>query len=59
MNVASEKGFYFHHSHKEEHYVMMCLWVDPKVADRLPAYADHYVGVGGIVINKKKEVLMI
>ena len=25
----------------------------------MPAYADHYVGVWGIVINSKLEVLMI
>lgn len=53
MNVAAEQGFYFHHSHRHENYVMMCLWTDKKVADRLPAYADHYVGVGGIVLNEK------
>jgi len=59
MNVAAEHGFYFHHAHRTGNYVLMCLWTDPKVADRLPAYADHYVGVGGIVLNSKQEVLMI
>ena len=29
------------------------------MADRLPAYADHHVGVGGIMINDEEEVLMI
>jgi mutator protein MutT len=29
------------------------------MADRLPAFADHYVGVGGIMVNDKEEVLMI
>jgi len=29
------------------------------MADRLPAYADHYVGVGGIMVNDMEEVLMI
>jgi hypothetical protein len=59
MNVAAEQGFYFHHAHKSGNYVLMCKWLDKTVADRLPAFADHYVGVGGIVINSKEEVLMI
>ena len=29
------------------------------MADRLPAYADHFVGVGGIMVNDNEEVLMI
>jgi len=48
MNVASEQGFYFHHSHRAGNYVLMCKWLDTKVADRIPAYADHYVGAGGV-----------
>ena len=59
MNVASKHGFYFHHSHKTGNYVLMCLWTDTKVADRLPAYGDHFVGVGGIMVNDKEEVLLI
>jgi len=59
MNVASKLGFYFHHAHKTENYVLMCLWTDETIADRLPAYADHYLGVGGILVNDKLEVLLI
>lgn len=59
MNVAAKHGFYFHHAHRQDNYVLMCLWTDPIVADRMPAYADHYVGVGGIMVNDKQEVLMI
>ena len=29
------------------------------MANKMPAFADHYVGVGGIVINSKQEVLLI
>jgi hypothetical protein len=32
---------------------MMCKWTDDSMPDKMPAYADHYVGVGGIVINNK------
>ena len=59
MNIASAHGFYFHHAHKQDNYVLMCLWTDEKVADRLPAYPDHFVGVGGIMVNDKEEVLLI
>jgi hypothetical protein len=59
MNVASSHGFYFHHAHKTENYVLMCLWTDGQVADRLPAYPDHFVGTGGIMVNDKEEVLLI
>ena len=58
MNVASKHGFYFHHANKSEDYVLMCLWLDENVEDRLPAYANHYVGVGGAVINEKEEILL-
>ena len=59
MNTASALGFYFHHAHRQENYVLMCKWTDESVADRLPAFADHYVGVGGIMVNDKNEVLLI
>lgn len=59
MNVAAKLGFYFHHAHRQDGYVLMCLWLDQTVADRLPAYADHFVGVGGIMVNDNMEVLMI
>jgi 8-oxo-dGTP diphosphatase len=37
----------------------MILWMDKKVACRMPPYADHYVGVGGAVINQNNEILLI
>jgi len=37
----------------------MCLWTDDTMANRLPAYANHFVGVGGIMVNDNNEVLMI
>jgi hypothetical protein len=36
MNVAFKHGFYFHHTNKSEGYVLMCLWLDPTVGDRIP-----------------------
>lgn len=59
MNVASKHGFYLHHAHRDDNYILMALWLDKSTEDRLPAYANHYVGVGGIVINDKQEILLI
>lgn len=59
MNVASRHGFYFHHSKARENYVLMCLWLDGTTHDKIPAYADHYIGVGGMVINHREEILLI
>jgi ADP-ribose pyrophosphatase YjhB (NUDIX family) len=58
MNVTSRYGFKFHHA-SPTGYVLMCLWMDPTTANRIPAYADHYVGVGGVIINAKGEILLI
>ena len=36
MNTAFEVGFYFHHAHQKQAYVLMILWLDKKVACRVP-----------------------
>jgi hypothetical protein len=59
MNVAVKYGFYFHHASPKGSYVLMCLWLDQSTHDKIPAYSDHYVGVGGAIINDKDEILMI
>ena len=59
MNVAFKHGFYFHHAHEKDAYVLMILWLDKKVPCRMPPYADHYIGIGGAVINEKNEILLI
>jgi ADP-ribose pyrophosphatase YjhB (NUDIX family) len=56
ISVAVELGFVFHHA--EADYVMMTLWL-PKTTNKLPRYSSFYVGVGGFVVNDKKEVLVI
>lgn len=51
MNVASKHGFFFHHSHQTENYVLMILWMDARTGCRIPAFAHHYIGIGGIVLK--------
>jgi hypothetical protein len=58
MNVAVKHGFYFHHA-SPKGYVLMCLWLDKSTHDKIPSYSDHYVGVGGAVVNERDEILMI
>ena len=37
----------------------MILWLDKKTPCRVPQYAHHYVGVGGVVISETGHVLLI
>ena len=53
--VAGEKGFNFHHADNDS--ATMTLDVDPGAF--IPPYATHYTGVGGVVINKDKEILVV
>ena len=59
MDHCAKNGFYFHHAHEKKGYVLMMLWLDATVPNRMPMYAHHYIGVGGAVINKKREIMLI
>ena len=37
---------------------MLAKWINPDMDSKLPGYASHYVGVGGMVLNKNKEKLL-
>ncbi|XP_070571446.1 nucleoside diphosphate-linked moiety X motif 6-like isoform X2 [Ptychodera flava] len=55
--IAAKHGFVFHHS--QPSYVLMTRWLPTDVPNLLPAFANHYIGVAGFVINDKNEVLVI
>ncbi|KAF0852709.1 mitochondrial Nudix hydrolase (Nudix_Hydrolase_12) [Andalucia godoyi] len=56
--VAIENGFTFHHAHSE--HAMLTKWIPEGVEEnKLPHFATTHLGVGGIVINEMKEVLLI
>lgn len=69
MNVAIRHGFYFHHANQDDGgknkaesnsgYVLMCLWLDESTPSKIPDYSHHYVGVGGVLLNSRNEILMI
>ncbi len=53
--AAAAAGFTFHHS--QAHYTMMVLQLLPTAL--VPGYATHYIGVGGVVINDERELLVV
>ncbi len=55
--VAQKLGFVLHHAVPD--YVMLTHWLDENDPNQLPSYAMSTIGVGGLVVNKKREVLVI
>lgn len=53
--IATALGFIFHHSTAD--YLMMVLRLQPNAF--IPAYATHYIGIGGVVLNEKRELLVV
>jgi ADP-ribose pyrophosphatase YjhB (NUDIX family) len=56
VGVASEVGFAFHHAKPE--YLQMTMWLLDSPSP-LPLYSFTQIGVGGVVVNDKGEVLMV
>ena len=53
--IGVNKGFTFHHAGPE--YLMLTLQLVEGAF--IPAYATHYIGAGGVVINDKREILVV
>ena len=57
IDIAIKKGkFRFHHA--KDDYVMLTRWMKDSEPSKLPLYASHYVGVGGLVLNKMKDKIL-
>jgi len=56
IKIAIDSGFVYHHAQRE--YLMLTHWLVQEKCT-LPEYAGHYVGVGGFVVNDKREVLVV
>ncbi|KAK9266635.1 hypothetical protein L1049_003587 [Liquidambar formosana] len=54
--IAIQEGFDYHHA--EPGYVMLTYWI-PEDPCMLPGSPLHLIGIGGFVINDKKEVLVV
>lgn len=53
--IAAAHGFTFHHANERD--VMMTRRLVPEAF--VPTHATHYVGVGGVVINDRRELLVV
>ncbi len=53
--IAVEAGFTFHHA--KAGYLMLTLQLEPGAF--VPPYASHYVGAGGVVLNERRELLVV
>ncbi|KAJ4835094.1 nudix (nucleoside diphosphate linked moiety X)-type motif 2, partial [Turnera subulata] len=56
VETAVKEGFWYHHA--EPNYLMLVYWI-PETASTIPANASHRVGVGAIVLNDKREILVV
>ncbi|KAG8200207.1 hypothetical protein JTE90_024986 [Oedothorax gibbosus] len=55
--VLVKHGFHFHHA--KTSYLMLTRWLPGDEPNLLPQYPFTHVGVGGMVINDKNQVLTI
>ena len=55
LSLILARGFTFHHANSD--YAMLTLSLVPM--SFVPPYATHFIGVGGVVINEKKEILVV
>ncbi|XP_015909966.1 uncharacterized protein [Parasteatoda tepidariorum] len=55
--ILVKHGFSFHHA--KTSYVMLTRWLPGDEPNLLPQYPHTHIGVGGMVINDKNEVLTI
>jgi 8-oxo-dGTP pyrophosphatase MutT (NUDIX family) len=53
--IAASAGFFFHHSNEGDVMMVRRLVEDAFV----PYHATHYIGVGGVVLNARSELLVV
>ena len=46
--AVQDAGFKFHHA--KDDYIMLTNWLS-KEQRKIPSFASHYCGVGGLVLN--------
>jgi len=64
LPILLEEGFDWHHALPDNDandggYAMLTRWLLSGEPNRLPRYARQQVGVGGLVLNEMKEVLLV
>lgn len=53
--AVQDAGFNFHHA--KDDYLMLNQWL-PDTLNKMPSFATHFVGVGGLVLNKDRTKLL-
>jgi ADP-ribose/NAD+ diphosphatase len=56
LGAAMRHGFEFHHAMSD--HATLCKWLQPGLS-KLPSIGFTSLGIGGVVINSKREVLVI
>lgn len=56
VDIAVKEGFWYHHA--EPNYLMLLHWI-PKTPNPIPANASHIARVGAIVLNDRREILVV
>jgi len=57
IGAACRAGFQFHHA--KPGYAQLTRWLPKDEPNPLPLYGFTQIGVGGVVVNSKDEVLMV
>lgn len=55
--ILAENGFDFHHA--KAGFVMMARWLPTDLPANFPVFAHTMIGVGGLVVNDKDQILTI
>ena len=55
--AIKDNEFKYHHA--KDDYVMLTKWLPENEDNKLPSFATHYVGVGGLVLSKDKSKLLM
>ncbi|KAK3930277.1 Nudix hydrolase 8 [Frankliniella fusca] len=55
--ILAQNGFRFHHA--QPSYVMMVCWLPTNEVCNIPQYASTMVGVGAIVMNDRRQILVV
>ncbi|KAL1556178.1 nudix (nucleoside diphosphate linked moiety X)-type motif 2 [Salvia divinorum] len=56
VEAAVKQGFVYHHA--EPHYLMLVKWIH-ETPSTIPANATHRLRIGAIVLNDKRELLVV
>jgi 8-oxo-dGTP pyrophosphatase MutT (NUDIX family) len=57
MEDMAEFGLRFHHAEGEA--AVLNLWLQDGQVSKIPVFATHNVGVGGLVVNSRNEILCV